>query len=94
MQPSLTAFEDRRIEQLQGVGAETLLRVLGPVIQEQYDKLIIELITCDPTLEKLLKVRGEIAAIHRIKTELSHVANRGKEASEALQDIFSPGPRG
>jgi hypothetical protein len=40
-QPSLTDFEERRVEQLQGVGADTLLRVLGPVIQEQRDALIL-----------------------------------------------------
>ena len=89
MQPSPSEFEDRRIDQLHGVGAETLLRVLGPVIQDQFDKLVMELITCEPTLEKLLKVRGEIAAFYRIKNELGHVANRGKEAAEALDKIFS-----
>jgi hypothetical protein len=88
-QPSLTDFEERRVEQLQGVGADTLLRVLGPVIQEQRDALILKLIQCEPTLEALLSVRGELSAFHRISKELESLSQKGKEASDVLKNIFT-----
>jgi hypothetical protein len=89
--PSLppSEFEDRRIEQLQGVGADTVLRVLSPVINQQFDALLIKLIKCEPTLEALLSVRGELSAFFRIRKELESMSEKGKEASEVLQKIFS-----
>jgi hypothetical protein len=88
-QHSPTDFEDRRVDQLQGVGADTLLRVLGPVIKQQSDALLLKLIQCEPTLEKLLEIRGELAAFFRITKELEQLSSKGKEASEVLAKIFS-----
>ena len=80
----------RRSEQLAGVGSETLLRVLNPIIEKRLEEISLKLIQAEPELGKLLDLRAQFAEVHRIRRELKSVADLGKEASDALADIFLP----
>jgi len=90
---SLTELEQRRSEQFAGVGADTLLRTLLPVVERRLEGLLVELIQCEPDFERLLDLRAQIKEVVRIKQELDNVRQVGREASEALKQIFNPGPQ-
>ena len=90
LSPSEVAI--RRDEQISGVGAETLLRTLSPIIERRLEELTIKLIQAPPDLNQLLDLRAQFAEVHRIKQQLRSVSDLGKEASEALADIFVPKP--
>jgi hypothetical protein len=77
-----------RSQQVSGVGAETVLKALGPIIEQRTAALMQELIHCPPILENLLDCRAKIGELIRIQYELKDVASLGKEAGEALQEIF------
>lgn len=85
---SPSEIEIRREEQVQGVGADTLLRVLSPLIDRRLEELTLQLIQCEPDLNRLLDLRAKFAEVHRIKKELSAVSALGKEAGEALAAIY------
>lgn len=86
---SPTELEERRSEQLAGVGADTLLRVLQPLIERRLEGLLIELKDAEPALNTLLNLRAQIGEVMRIKQELEYLKTRGREASEVVQEIFN-----
>ena len=92
-QKSPTELGQKRSEQFAGVGADTLLRVLLPVIERRLEGLLVELVQCEPEFEKLLNLRAQIAEVVRIKKELDAVRLVGREAADALEEIFQPGPQ-
>ena len=87
---STAEIEARRIEQVEGVGADTVLRALGPLIDRRMDSLILQLIKTNPDYDTLLDLRAQISEVYRIQSELKSIKEAGKEAGEALSEIFSP----
>lgn len=83
-------IETRRTEQVEGVGAETVLRALGPLIDRRMESLILQLIKASPDFDLLLDLRAQVAEVYRIQSELRAIKDAGKEAGEALGEIFSP----
>ena len=83
---------DDRIEREQeirmGVGAGTVITVLGPIIQERVDRLITELMDAPPELNSLLNIRAQIKESYRILKELERAKANGEEAADFL-DAFS-----
>ena len=84
-----TELGQKRSEQFAGVGADTLLRVLSPVIDRRMESLILQLCDCEPEFDKLIDLRAQIKEVYRIKKELEAVRMVGKEAGAALEEIFS-----
>lgn len=87
---SLGEIEARKAEQVEGVGAETVLRALGPIVERRLESLLIALIKSPPDFDHLLDLRAQIAEVYRIQSELKAIKERGKEAGEALGEIFQP----
>ena len=85
---SPSEIEDRRGQQIQGIGSETLLRVLDPIIDVRINALQVELFQAKPELNTLLDIRARLAELVRIKAELVSVKSLGKEAGDALTAIF------
>jgi len=79
----------RNSQRADGVGADTLLRTLSPIMLERQNELLLKLFQCPPKLEEFLDIRAQLKEVHRINHELIAVSARGKEASEALGEIFS-----
>jgi len=86
---SPSEVEIRRVEQIQGVGAETMLRVLSPVMERRVEELLRRLLQAPPELNILLDIRAQLSEAWRIQKELKAVQLNGKEASEALGEIFN-----
>lgn len=80
----------RKQEHVEGVGAETLLGVLGPVMEKRLKSLVVQLIQQPPDYDNMLNLRAQITEVYRIQSELESVKSRGKEAGEALGNIFNP----
>lgn len=82
-------LEARRSEQIDGVGADTILRVLGPVIERRMESLLLALIKAPADYDTMLDLRAQISEVYRIQHELKQLKERGKEANEVLGEIFS-----
>ena len=70
-----------------GVGAQTLLEVLDPLIEERLGRLLTALEQAKPELPVLLDLRAKITEVNRIRRELLRVRNEGVEAATALRAI-------
>ncbi|MCI0526263.1 MAG: hypothetical protein L0Y56_02245 [Nitrospira sp.] len=86
---SPSEIEERRIQQVQGVGSDTILRTLGPIIEKRVEELSIKFIQCPPDLPAMLDIRAQFAEVHRLKKELLSMKELGKEAGEALGEMFN-----
>ena len=53
-----------------GVASITIRDALDPIIQEMLKRMLHKLITCAPTLEQLLEVRGEAKVLVNITEHL------------------------
>lgn len=67
-----------------GVGAQTLLRVMGPVLDERLEMLLNQLDHCPPSLNELLDLRAKISYLRTLRRELNQAAQVGIEAGEKL----------
>ena len=87
---SPSVFEERRIQQIQGVGSDTVLRTLGPILDKRMEELTIKLVQCEPQLHLLLDVRAQFAEVFRLQRELKAMKELGKEAGEVLAEMLQP----
>jgi hypothetical protein len=71
-------------EARKGVGAETLLRVLKPILDSKLENLLSRLDQAPSDLGTLLDLRAQIKSIRSLQRELTQAAASGKEASEKL----------
>ena len=67
-----------------GVGAETLLRVLGPILQTRIEQALSQLEHSPNDLSTLLNLRARISVLREIQRELKSTIQIGAEASLKL----------
>ena len=72
-----------------GVGAQTILEILGPIVEERTTKLLDALAAAAPNLPVLLVIRAKLAEVRRIQKELKRVYRDGADAAKALRTIGS-----
>ena len=70
-----------------GVGAQTLLEIMGPIVEERQNKLLSALAVAAPTLPIILDLRAKLSEIRRIQEELRRVYRDGADAAKALRTI-------
>ena len=70
-----------------GVGAQTLLEIMGPIVEERRDKLLTALAGAQPSLPIILDLRAKLSEIRRIQDELKRVYRDGADAARALRNI-------
>lgn len=70
-----------------GVGASTLLRTMGPILDERIEMLLNQLEHCPPSLNELLDLRAKIASLRSLRRELHSAAQVGNEAGEKLASL-------
>jgi hypothetical protein len=76
-------------EAMAGVGAQTLLNVLEPLMERRIKSLLDSLAILPPDLPILLDVRAKLVETRRIQRELERVKRDGVEAAEALRTIMT-----
>ena len=76
-------------ESTAGAGAETLLRTLGPVLDNKLDALLMALETAAPELNTLLDLRAKISTVRSLRRELVQTARLGRESAAVLTEIYS-----
>jgi hypothetical protein len=67
-----------------GVGSDTLLRTLGPILETRLESLLIALDQAPADLAILLDLRAKISCLRILKKELAQAVQVGREASQAL----------
>lgn len=72
-----------------GTAAETVIRVLDPIIEQRLGLLLDKLAQCPPELGPMLDVRAQIGEVWRIRKELTSVSKAGKNALEALKSVVT-----
>ena len=70
-----------------GVGAQTILEVLEPMVVTRTRRLLDVLSSVEPKLEILLDVRARLSEVHRIQKELDTLRNEGADAANVLRRI-------
>jgi len=71
-----------------GVGADTLLQVLDPMMTRQMDALIQKFCNAPAELPILLKFQARIAELHRMKRELEVAKRKGASAMKVLEGLM------
>jgi len=75
-------------EALAGVGASTLMRTLGPVLQSRLDYVLTALEQAKPDLNELLDLRAKLCVLRQIERELQTQMQRGHEAAESIEQQY------
>lgn len=70
-----------------GVGAETLLKSLEPMIERRFDALLDQFSNVAAELGPLLDFRAKIGELQRIRKELRNAKLKGDRAMEVLSRI-------
>ena len=65
-----------------GVGAETILKVLGPLLDGKKQNLLSRLAACKPQLEDFLVIQAESKILVSILAELKSIADQAGVASQ------------
>ena len=73
---------------LRGVGADTLLNVLGPLIERRFEQVLSQLFNAPAELGGLLDARAQLKELWRVRHELTQVRQEGKDVSEALRSMY------
>lgn len=71
----------------QGVGAETLQRVLGSYYKSRLDSLLSSLDAAPADLNVLLDLRAKISVFRSLQRELNQMVQVGREAADKLNVI-------
>ena len=82
------AVSNAHVAAQKGIGAQTLLEVMGPLVENRTRRLLDALAAAPPRLEVLLDIRGRLAELHRIGQELERVKREGADAALALRKIM------
>lgn len=72
-----------------GTAAETVIRVLDPIIEQRLGVLLDQLAACPPELGPILDIRAKIGEVWRIRKDLTSVSKTGKNALEALKSVVT-----
>ena len=67
-----------------GIGSETLLRILGPLLDSHLETLLNALDQAPVSLENLLDLRAQIKVYRSLKRELDQAIYLGIEANQKL----------
>jgi len=86
-QPSPEALGILNDESTRGVGSATLLKTLGPVLDQRLEQLLVALDQAEPELNRLLDLRAKIATVRMLRKELTQAVTAGLEAGERLSQI-------
>ena len=70
-----------------GVGADTLLKLMEPMINERLKRLLDTFATIVPELPVMLDLRAKLIEVRRIQKELERVRSTGADAAKALREI-------
>ena len=70
-----------------GVGADTLLKLMEPLINERLKRLLDAFATIAPELPVMLDLRAKLLEVRRIQKELERVRSTGADAAKALREI-------
>ena len=74
-------------ESTRGVGAATLLKTLGPVLDQRIELTLIALDQAEPDLNKLLDLRAKLSVLRGLRKELTQAVTAGLEAGERLSQL-------
>ena len=86
-QPSPEALGILNDESTRGVGSATLLKTLGPVLDQRLEQLLVALDQAEPELNRLLDLRAKIATVRMLRKELTQAVTAGLEAGERLSQL-------
>ena len=67
-----------------GVGSDTLLRTLGPILESRLEAYLTALDQAPPDLATLLDLRAKISTLRILRRELEQAVRVGFEASQKL----------
>jgi hypothetical protein len=85
--PSPEALGILNDESTRGVGAATLLKTLGPLLEKRLEQLLTALDQAEPDLNKLLDLRAKILIVRLLCKELHQTVTAGLEAGERLSQL-------
>lgn len=71
------------------IGADTVLKVFGPLIEQRIEALVRAIIVA-PT-EELPELRGSLKEVYRMLTELRLLADRKQTVDVAFDKMFKQG---
>jgi hypothetical protein len=80
-------IEQSVVDATQAVGAETLLRVLGPLIERRIDGVVRGIIAAPA--DRLEWYQGQLHTLWQIFDELRSLAAKKQSANEAITKAFS-----
>jgi hypothetical protein len=85
--PSPEALGILNDESTRGVGAATLLKTLGPILDQRIENLLVALDSAEPELNKLLDLRAKLSVLRSLRKELQQSVTAGLEAGERLSQL-------
>lgn len=62
-----------------GVAASTMREALGDWFEQEKRRIIAQLATCEPELTKLLQLKAEATALHKLDKELQSAVSMGSD---------------
>jgi hypothetical protein len=86
--PSPEALGILTDEVRKGVGASTLLRSLGPILDARLEAALTAFEQAPPDLNQLLDLRAKITTLRTLKRELDQAVRVGHEAGQQLEAAY------
>ena len=77
-------------EMERGASAESVLKVLDPLLEKRLGTLLDGFRQCPPELGALLDFRASICEVWRMRKELKDSSKIGKHAANVLEAIVTP----
>lgn len=87
---SIARIDSAYKEMERGASAESILRVLDPMLEKRLGLLLDGFRQCPPELGALLDYRARICEVWRMRKELSDAGKIGKSAAAVLEAIVTP----
>jgi hypothetical protein len=73
----------------QVVGADTILKVYGPIVERRVEALVRSIIAAPD--ESLPELRGRLAEVWSFLVELRHLAEKRQSVDETFNKLFGSG---
>ena len=73
----------------QAVGLETLVKVLGPVLEVEFNRLMVEFVDAPSDIGTLLNYRAKLCTCWHLLTELEQAWKLKRPALETMQKMFA-----
>ena len=77
-------------EMERGASAESVLKVLDPLLEKRLGTLLDGFRQCPPELGPLLDFRASICEVWRMRKELKDAGKLGKHAATVLEAVMAP----